>query len=386
MRKKMMFSIQRFFAALVFVIFALAATQKPPTTQAQTSPGYLFIPSLAELGCYTNGRACIFDESLPNQMFVFAVNTSQLWRYPSDGGAAELYDLAPHQNTIGDNYNLDFVAVSDTELVFIASQFSTSGNALTIYNTSTNQVRRLTIDFGNITPSNCDALLGPMPFRNIYKFPNSSRVLTCGGSGGPRKLMIIDIAGNQLEQVIDVPSVMANPALIPWRKILVGLDGNIYIQNPWVKIGQNIFDMFGTVNRPQELENSIDILRFNPRDKTWFLLQFPVAMIAPNTDEKDILSNLISEIAAVDAAGNIYYWDDWNGPDSSRISITVFDKDGQFVGQVSDEALVNAGAEALLHQSFRGEIVFLAGFPNILAWVKVEDYMVIPTPTPTPAN
>ena len=174
---------------------------------------HAFVPTLAELGCDLSGIECSFDGSRPSQLFVYVVETRQLWKYPSNGGASTHYDLSPYQAAFGTSFVLDFVSLSDTELLFIGTQFDTYQNGLTIYNTVTNQIRKPAIDFDNIVLTECDATPST-PIDNLYVFPNSSRVLLCGVSQGQRKLIIVDIALEQIERVIDIPVVAPNSGSI----------------------------------------------------------------------------------------------------------------------------------------------------------------------------
>src|SRR5690606_26987425 len=99
--------------ALVLVLFG-----GETKTQAQRLADFTLEPSLSELGC--DEIYCIFDASQPSRLFIYLPRKAQLWVYLSDGSPAEMIDLSSRSAEIGlGSFLLDFVAISDTELLFI---------------------------------------------------------------------------------------------------------------------------------------------------------------------------------------------------------------------------------------------------------------------------
>jgi hypothetical protein len=384
-----MFKPYSLLAGVLGLLAAITITvvQTPSSTQAQDLSDYLFVPNLSELGCNEvdiGEKGCIFDASRPSQLFVYVVETAQLWRYPSNGGLPTHYDLSPYKTALGTTFVLDFVALSDTELLFIGAQFDNGRDELTIYNTETNQIREPVLDFGDIVLTGCDALLSNNPLDSLYAFPDASRALLCAIERGRRKLIIVDFAPEQIERVIDIPATAGNPALLPWRKVFVGWDGNIYVQTPSINSNEDVRDVFETINRPPLLDNVIRVLRFNAADAGWTLLQLPINLFSSDDSSGDLRPGSISEIAGVDAQGNIYYWDKaffYNSPSVSLL--TIFDATGQFVGQVPSQTLLDAGAENYMYLSMTGELVAYTELPSVIVSVDPAPFFTSPIAVPT---
>lgn len=368
-----------FVTLFIRILMTAAFISRIMTIEAQEVLELSLTPSLTEIGCVPAGSFCLYDASRQAHLFVYVPNTAQLWQYPYDMSPAIQYDLTSFKNDIGTGPYLDFVAISDTEMVFLGMQRS-GGENLTVYNLMTHQIRTPVIDFGDIRIRGCDGLPST-PTDSLYVFPDSSRVLVCGRSDS-FQLIVVDMAVEKIEQVIEIPLIHANPALLPWHKVLVGLDRNIYLQNPVVFANKDERDIFRTVNRPQLLDNTITVLRYNQRDANWTLLQIPEALYILLEESA---SSGISEIAGVDKQGYIYYWNAYYREDKFMPLLTIFAGDGEFISHVPIDILLEAEISTYLYQSTNGEIVFLPNNPlEALSSIDVTDFLLNSLSTPTP--
>jgi hypothetical protein len=338
----------------------------------------IMTPSLLDIGCADPTEICIYDNSRPTKFFVFIQSSNQLWTYSAPNWAGVMLDLSAARPMLGTSYLLDFVALSETELLFIGTRTTDFKTHLTIVDTTRGQTREPQINFNGISLESCDSVPS-RPNDSLWVFPNSSRVLVCGVSrGAVRHLMIVDALASQITQSFTIPRTPGNPALNPWLKILVGADENIYIQG----LFENALELLMPSN--VITASFANIAKYNPSNEAWSLIE-----IVPSTQwtilsmGEEIIGGA-SELAAVDANGNLYYRAEGTLQNGDYVQVmTVINPIGEVVNQLPFDTVNNAGV--FMFQSASGELVFQNFSTSPLQFFEInpQDYLVTPTPTPT---
>lgn len=294
--------------------------------QAQNSYDFVLNPSLNDIGC-SNG-ICRYDASRSSRLFVYVFETSQLWVYTNGQSVATSYDLQPFISHLGYTPVLDFVALTDDVVLFLGTSTVSGNDELTIYNINNNEITKPQIDFSGNRLIPCDSTPST-PVDNLHVFPDSPKVLLCARGETGQKLLVVNFLTEQIEQIIDIPVWGPSPGLLPWHKVLVGLDGNIYLQSIHTTAEEDVFN-FAIETPPLLLENSIRIVKFDLTNGERHIIQLPIDVMEVFFDNLGSLHELI----AVDLTGNLYYYN-IGSPQSGETTtlLSIFDENSNLLNQ-----------------------------------------------------
>jgi hypothetical protein len=347
---------------IVNILIVLMTTTQ--SVMAQTQPNW----QMHNIDC-TIAKCMV--RSGPNQsLYLYMYTTRELFIVNSDGTPPirhELADLLTYVESI-----VDFVVVQNGQSIvfYVYPQASMTRIDLVTRTQTTlslpgeNRMWSCDPNFNLIVPG----------WRLLFRLGTGDNLLVCDGS---RDLHIVDAVSGNAIKTIPVGSTIQGSDIYPWRSVVGGQDGMIYIENP-----RHTLPFMQTLipNADQiDYGTATLIFRYDPNTDLWSYVR--VSRLPPVSDVVSLLEMHPAgagrnQLRGVDVFGNMYIYL-YFGVELSIL--TRVDGQGETYGILTSEQLGNR----FLFNDLLDDGRVVVQTPDVIQAEMVPDIVYSPTLTPS---